>query len=441
MSALARYFQAMGIDVAGYDRSETRLTKKLIKEGIPVHYTEDVRLIPKDTDLVIYTPAIPVDNQEFVFVNHAGYPVKKRSEVLGMITENYVTVAVAGTHGKTTITSMIAHILKSDRRNVTAFIGGITKDYQTNIIISENTEIMVVEADEYDRSFLQVHPDVMVISSIDPDHLDIYKSKKRLYDSFLLFINRLSKDGVLIINSDVKINLPLAIKQSTYSISGDADYKITDIHKNRGKYRFNIVHHDKIIEHIESGIPGMFNVENALAAAAVCMQLGVKDESIREALKSYRGVERRFDLRIDNPQLIYIDDYAHHPEEINACISAIKDLYPGKKITGVFQPHLYSRTRDLAEDFARSLEKLDTILLLDIYPAREKPIQGVDSSMLLGMINHPDKLLCNKKELLELISDRKIEIFLTMGAGDIDQLVNKIEQILNNNHLKPEETG
>jgi len=316
MSALARYFNATGIYVAGYDRAETRLTRSMEDEGIAVHYHEDIALIPKNIDLVIYTPAIPKDNKEFIFIKQSGYPLKKRSEVLGMLTKDHLTVAVAGTHGKTTITSIIAHILKSDQRNVTAFIGGISKDYQSNILLSEDTEILVVEADEYDRSFLHIQADIMVISSVDADHMDIYKNKNSLIDSFIMFSRNLPENGVVIVNGNAEINLPLGLNALTYSISSEADYMATDVDKRMGKYRFNIVHHNKIIEGIESGIPGRFNIENALAAAAVCMQLGLSDESISKALRTYQGVVRRFDLRINKPGLIYIDDYAHHPEEI-----------------------------------------------------------------------------------------------------------------------------
>jgi len=430
MSALARYFFAQGKSVYGYDKTCTDLTESLNKEGIPVHYTEDIGSVPDDIDLVIYTPAVPKDNKEYAYFIQKGFPVKKRSEILGMLTADKFTIAVAGTHGKTTITSMIAHILKTDGRNVNAFVGGIAKNYHSNIILSDECDILVVEADEYDRSFLQLYPDIIVISSIDPDHLDIYGNKDELQQSFLLFIKQMAPNGKLVIHDTPNIEVPYGYNVVNYSMTEDTEIRADDIRLNNGRYIFNIKYYDKTIEDIELGMPGKFNIENAIAASAVGLMMGANEKSIFQAFKSYQGVERRFDVRLNTDKIIYIDDYAHHPEEINACIEAVKDLFPEKKITGIFQPHLYSRTRDLAEGFADSLKMLDRVILLDIYPAREQPLEGVDSNMLLMKIDHAEKSLCSKEGLIEDLKSCQVEVLLTLGAGDIDLLVQPIEKVL-----------
>lgn len=431
MSALARYFKARGADICGYDKIATPLTSELINEGIPVHFDENIEFVPKDLDLVIYTPAIPKDNKEFIYLKENGYNIHKRAEVLGLITQNSFTVAVAGTHGKTTITSMIAHILKQAGKDIFSFIGGISKNYNSNLILSEKNTITVVEADEFDRSFLQLCPDIAVISSMDTDHLDIYGSKEYMVESFRLFANRIKENGKLFLKKG--LNLPgLDANVQSYSAKEKADYYASDVKVKNGVFYYTILCSDNIKISVKAGVQGMHNVENAVAATAVALNFGISSEEIKNALQSYSGVRRRLEYRIKEKDLVFIDDYAHHPEEIKACVNAVRELYPGKKITGVFQPHLFSRTRDLADGFVESLSMLDELILLDIYPARELPIEGVTSQMLLDKINIKNKMLCSKEQLIETLIKRKLEVLITIGAGDIDQLVEPIEKSLKN---------
>ena len=431
MSALARYFKAKGAVVCGYDKVATPLTNELINEGISVHFNEDIEMIPKDLDMVIYTPAIPKDNKEFIYFKENGYNIHKRAEILGLITQNSYTIAVAGTHGKTTMTSMIAHILKQAGKDIFSFIGGISKNYNSNLILSEKNSIAVVEADEFDRSFLQLCPDIAVISSMDTDHLDIYGSKDNMVESFRLFANRIKENGKLFLKKNLNLQ-NLTANVQYYSATEKTDYYATDVKVKNGVFYYTILCPDNIKISVKAGVPGMHNVENAVAATAVALNFGISSKEIKNALQSYSGVMRRFDYRIKEDGLIYIDDYAHHPEEIKAFLKAVKELYPGKKITGVFQPHLFSRTRDLADGFVESLSILDDLILLDIYPARELPIEGVTSQMLLDKIKIKDKMLCSKEELIETLIRRKLEVLVTMGAGDIDQLVEPIEKRLKN---------
>jgi len=438
MSALARYFNASGKMVAGYDRTSTPLTDELIDEGIQVHFSDSVKLIPefiksgnKHQTLVIYTPAIPKDQLELAYFQEKEFELKKRSEVLGMLTKDKFTIAVAGTHGKTTTSSMIAHLLKSAGLNCSAFLGGISKNYQSNLLLAKNpgqNEIVVVEADEYDRSFLTLFPDVAVITSMDADHLDIYGDKKYLEDSYRLFAKQVKPNGKLVF----KKGLPLDTTESgrsMYAIDEQADYSADDIRILDHHYHFNWHNHSSTITGITSGMPGRHNVENSVAAIAVARMMNIPDDAIRKAFASYQGVRRRFDYRVRSKEIVYIDDYAHHPEELRACIASVKELYPGKKITGVFQPHLFSRTRDFAEGFGKSLSMLDRLLLLDIYPARELPIPGVDSKMILDLVTIKDKKICSKAEVLDELSKNKPEVLLTLGAGDIDQLVEPIAKL------------
>jgi UDP-N-acetylmuramate--alanine ligase len=431
MSALARYFKAKGAVVSGYDKAATPLTNELINEGIPVHFNEDIEMIPKDLDIVIYTPAIPKDNKEFIHFKENGYNIHKRAEILGLITQNSYTVAIAGTHGKTTITSMIAHILKQAGKDIFSFIGGISKNYNSNLILSKQNSIAVVEADEFDRSFLQLSPDIAVISSMDPDHLDIYGSKDFMIESFRLFANRIKENGKLFLKKNLNLQ-NLAVNVQSYSAKEKADYYATDVKVKNDVFYYTILCPDNIKISVKAGVPGMQNVENAVAATAVALNFGISPKEIGNALQSYSGVRRRFDYRIKESELVFIDDYAHHPEEIKACLKAVKELYPGKKITGVFQPHLFSRTRDLADGFVESLSMLDDLILLNIYPARELPIEGVTSQMLLDKIKIKNKMLCSKEELIETLIRKKPEVLVTMGAGDIDQLVEPIEKRLKN---------
>ncbi len=455
MSALARYFNAMGKKVAGYDKTSTKLTDELIAEGIDIHFEDHIRNIPKyfkelpfDTDniLIVFTPAVPLDHSEYVFFNLNGFNIKKRAEVLGMITQSAHTIAVAGTHGKTTTSSLTAHILKSAGLDPSAFLGGITQNYNTNLLLSSklknsqlptpdsqlptpDSELIVVEADEYDRSFLTLHPEIAVITSVDADHLDIYGDTGQVEESFSLFAKQVKSTLILKKNIVSKVNPEK--KPITYSVNDEsADYFAKDIKIANGFYSYSIVTPTAIFENLLMGLPGLHNVENSLAAVAIACQLNISEEIIRKALASFKGVKRRFDYHIKTSDLVYIDDYAHHPEELKAAISSAKEMYPGKKITGIFQPHLFSRTRDFADDFARSLDLLDECILLEIYPARESPIAGVSSQMLLDKMRSSNKCICQKSELIGEIGKRKFEVLMTMGAGDIDMFVEPIKNEL-----------
>lgn len=449
MSALARYFNAMGKNVSGYDKTQTSLTDEMVAEGIPVHFEDNMELVisdvrkEKQVTLVVYTPAIPKDHSELKFFQQNEYVIKKRSEVLGMITRQTFTIAVAGTHGKTTTSSLIAHILKSSEVDCTAFLGGITQNYGTNLLLSENLKntkkkskikpIVVVEADEYDRSFLTLHPDIAVITSVDADHLDIYGDQKQMEESYSQFASQVKEGGVLIIKKGVDKVLVLektGKKLHTYSLHQSSDYYARKIAIKKGEYIFDVVTPEIAIRGMQLGVPGKHNVENAVAAVAVAQQMNVFSGNIKNALSTFKGVKRRFEYHIKSDKLVYIDDYAHHPEELRACISAVKEMYPSKKVTGIFQPHLFTRTRDFANEFARSLELLDELILLDIYPAREKPIEGVNSSMLLDKIGTNNKKLVSKKELVNEIKSREVEVLITLGAGDIDALVEPIKNEL-----------
>ena len=430
MSGLARYFHSKGICVNGYDKTPTELTKELEAEGIKIHYEDNTDLLDRSAELVIYTPAVPDNCGEMTFYRENGYSMMKRSEVLGELTKDKFTIAVAGTHGKTSITTLISHLLKHSGKNVSAFIGGISKNYNSNVLIAERTDVMVVEADEYDRSFHALFPDIAVISAMDADHLDIYGSKEKLEEAFMQFASHVKKrDGTLI----MKKGLPYpedAKSLITYSLKGGTDAYAENIMIESYKYKFDLVSGRERINNIEFSVPGMHNIENAVAAATAALLAGLEAEQIKAGLESYEGVVRRFDYRVNREDLVYIDDYAHHPEELKACISAVKEFYKGRKVSGIFQPHLYSRTRDLAEGFAEALDMLDELILLDIYPARELPIEGVTSKIILDKMNLKEKILCSKDEVLDILKNKKIEVLLTLGAGDIDTLVKPIENLL-----------
>jgi UDP-N-acetylmuramate--alanine ligase len=431
MSALARYFKAAGASVSGYDKTQTELTDGLIADNISVHFQEDISAIPAGIDLVVYTPAVPTDHKEYQYFIRNKVPVLKRSEVLGLLTENLFTIAVSGTHGKTSITSMTAHILKTAGRNINAFIGGISANFNTNLVLSKNATMVVAEADEFDRSFLRLLPDIAVISAIDADHLDIYGSYEKLEESFHLFVEKIKPGGMLIFNRKLNIPISKSISKNSYGID-DADYYAENIRIENGCFIFNLLGPGIEIKDIMLGTPGRHNIENALAASTVCLKLGVDKKIIAEALQSYSGVKRRFEFRIRENNLVYIDDYAHHPEEIKACIQAARELFPGKKITSVFQPHLFTRTRDFADGFAKALEGLDALVLMPIYPARELPIPGIDSKFLFDKIGLKEKFISEKNHLLEIVAGIDSDIYLTMGAGDIDQWVAPIEKLLRN---------
>ena len=434
MSALARYFMSRSIKISGYDKTSTPLTDQLINEGMNIHFEENIDLIPNEIDLVVYTPAIPSGHKEMDYLIQKKQTLKKRAEVLGMISGKGKTIAVAGTHGKTTTATLIAHILKVAGIDLMAFLGGISKNYGTNFISSpahqliSSSTCIVVEADEYDKSFLHLQPSIAVITSTDADHLDIYGSLSEMKNTYLEFTGNLKHGGDLILKKGVDIGgvNDSEIHVFSYDVEHEADYFATNLKVNNGTYFFDLHTPAGMINELTVGIPGRFNLENAIAALSVAHRMGIPDVVMRDSLKSYRGVQRRFDFHCQRPGFVYMDDYAHHPEELKACIRAIKEVYPDKKITGVFQPHLYSRTRDFADAFARSLELLDEIILLDIYPAREAPIAGIDSTMLLNKIRSTNKILCTKGNLINELTLRKPEVLLTLGAGDIDQMVSPI---------------
>lgn len=433
MSALARYFLLKGAEVHGYDKTPTSLTNQLEAEGMKIHFSEDVAAIPTEVDLVIYTPAVPANHAESVYFRKQGVLMMKRAEVLGLISFAYQTIAVAGTHGKTTITTMAAHLLTQSKTGCSAFLGGISKNYNSNLLFNTSSENMVVEADEFDRSFLHLHPQTAIITSMDADHLDIYGSKANLTESFLKFASQVKEGGNLIIHHNLYTefaNQRLKNKLYTYRIECKADFAARNISLNHGLYSFDLEHPTGYIKNLTLGLQGYYNIENAVAAIAAALLNGVSENEIRDALPEFSGVMRRFDIRINVPGLAYIDDYAHHPAELKACISSARRLFSGRKITGIFQPHLYTRTRDFAEQFARSLELLDELILMEIYPARELPIEGITSSWLLEKVNLKNKILLSSDDLLVHLKKNKPDVLLTMGAGDIDLLVKPIEQLL-----------
>ena len=432
MSALARYFNGLGVEVSGYDRTKTLLTDQLQQEGIQIHFQDDKTQIPEDIDLVIYTPAIPNNLDEFIHLKNIGIPVRKRSEVLGLITNERKTIAVAGTHGKTTVSTLIAHILKNSSIDCSAFLGGISKNYKTNLLISDQSDWMVVEADEFDRSFLQLKPEIGIITSMDADHLDIYENLESLTTNFTQFAEQIKNNGILLIKEGLQSNFTHLsdVQIFTYSVTEGSDFYTSKIRLEKNKYCFDFIYRDKIIRDVTLGIPGLINLENSVVAMAAALMAGVTEQEIKASLPAFSGIQRRFDYQINTADLIYIDDYAHHPEEIKGFVSSVKKIYPNKKILGIFQPHLFSRTRDFADEFANSLEMLDEIILLPIYPAREKPIEGISSKLIFDKINSVNKSLCSGAELIKTINRNTFDIILSMGAGDIDQLVLPIKKHL-----------
>ena len=436
MSALARYFMSKGKEVAGYDRVRTSLTDALVKEGARIHFTEEVDMVkkgfgnPKET-LVVFTPAVPSDHPELAYFSESGFTVLKRSEVLGRLTEHNKCIAFAGTHGKTTISTLIAHLLKTADIPCTAFLGGISKNYQTNALLDKNSEWIVVEADEFDRSFLRLHPDRAIITSCDPDHLDIYGDIAELQSSFRQFISQVKKNGNILIRKDVKFLSADKYDGIIYSYSPDpgADFSVSHLELREGMYHFDLQTPDGLLSGLTTILPGLVNVENAIAAAAMGYIMGLDAAVIRQAISTYMGVKRRFDIQINRRDLVYIDDYAHHPKELESFIGSVRALYPGRKITGVFQPHLYTRTRDFADGFAISLSELDELILMDIYPAREPPLPGITSELIFTKVMSGKKTLCSGEALLEELEKRQPDVLITMGAGDIDQFVEPIKAL------------
>jgi UDP-N-acetylmuramate--alanine ligase len=440
MSALARWFNVNGFAVYGYDRTPTPLTETLESEGIPICFDDAMEFVPAEvlahpeSTLVVYTPAIPANHRQMAYFREKNYEIQKRSQVLGWLTRNLRTVGVAGTHGKTTTSSMVAHLLRSAGVNCTAFLGGITQNYGTNLLLNEPTDkpeeiVCVVEADEFDRSFLTLFPDLAIVTSTDADHLDIYGQHEALLDSFRAYVGQIKPGGVLFLKKGLEIAERIEAKVEEYSLKSGG-YHSDNLRVENARFIFDLVYPGGLIKDIPMRVPGFHNIENAIAASAAALYLGVPPDKIREGLSSYRGVKRRFEYIIESDEKVFIDDYAHHPTEIEAFLTSVRALYPGKHITAVFQPHLFTRTRDFVDGFADSLSLADRLLLLDIYPARELPIEGVTSSMLLEKVDLKDKKLVTKSELFEVIKSLDTEVLVTIGAGDIDKLIGDIKKIL-----------
>ena len=426
MSALARYFNANNKEVAGYDKTQTEITDSLVFLGIDIHFEDAIENISSnflntESTLVVYTPAVPKNHVELNYFMNNGFKVLKRSEVLGLITEHTFCLAVAGTHGKTTTTSILGHLMNECNIPLTAFLGGISENYNSNLILN-GTEVSVVEADEFDRSFLKLSPNMACITSMDADHLDIYGGADALKESFKDFSERIKPNGKLFI----KNGLPL--KGITYGIEDDSDYTVQNIKIEKGAYVFDVKTPKTVLENLQFNLPGRHNLSNALIALAMAVEYGCPHQQLAKALASYKGVKRRFTYHIKTDNLVFIDDYAHHPEEINAVHQAVREMYPNKKVLAIFQPHLYSRTRDFIDDFAKSLSQFDELILLDIYPARELPIEGVTSEWLLSKIDNKNKQLLSKNELLKQIHKSDAQIILTIGAGDIGEQVKHIKK-------------
>lgn len=439
MSALARYFKFHGKDVSGYDKTETALTKELAKEDIPVHYEDNIALAPKDAELIVYTPAVPKDHEELGFYQKNDYAVFKRSDVLGMITSSSFNICVAGTHGKTTVSTMIAHVLRHSDFGCNAFLGGIAVNYNTNFW-RHKRNVCVVEADEYDRSFLKLNPDVAVITSMDADHLDIYGTEESMQDAFIDFSKKLKSGGLLL----TKWGLP---RENEFQVENHLSYSLDDksanvygynIRMSQGSYEFDIRMNGWVLENVVLNMGGRHNVENAIVAIAVAHRLGIEDEKIKAAINAFRGVKRRFEYVIKHPTFVLIDDYAHHPEELRALITGTKDLFRGSKCTIIFQPHLFTRTKDFADEFAEVLDLADEVVLLPIYPARELPIDGVTSQLILSRMSNNNKKLLSKTELLKYIKEEYItnfdpisgQVLVMAGAGDIDAMVAPVKDII-----------
>ena len=439
MSALARYFKFTGRNVAGYDRTRTALTDALQSEGIDVHYEDDIRKIPSNWSphetLAVFTPAVPDEHSELSWFREKPIGLLKRAKVLGMVCNEKDCIAVAGTHGKTTVSTMAANILNKTEAGCGAFLGGISKNFASNLLLpKEGSPWIVAEADEFDRSFLNLTPHIAVVTSADADHLDVYGKKERMIESFEKFISHIREGGMLIIKRGVAINTEkTAATLYSYSLNDNrADFYTSNLRLSGegGYYIFDLHTPGEIISNCQLGYPGLINVENAVAASAAAYLAGANAGDIRSGLEDYLGVIRRFDVRFKNENNVYIDDYAHHPEELNAVINSVKALYPGRKVTGIFQPHLFSRTRDFAYEFALSLDQLDETILVPIYPAREEPIPGVSSELIFNKMRSDKKFLAEKAEVASLLKDHSTDIVLTLGAGDIDSIASDITEVL-----------
>lgn len=440
MSAIARYYKFKGCNVSGYDKTPSELTGELIAEGIGVHYEDNIDFIPKDVEntLVVYTPAIPHDLKELLYVQEHGYTLLKRSKTLGEIAKGQRCLAVAGTHGKTTTSTLLAHIFTASKVGCSAFLGGISKNYDTNLLVSHNPTI-VAEADEFDRSFLQLFPEIAVITAMDADHLDIYGDLKHVHEAFQAFAGQVSGTVITKLGLDITPNHTKArIMRYSYN-DPRADFYADNLRKDEcGYFTFNLKYPDGVIKDCRVGVPGWVNVENAVAASAIALVYGIDTEAIRHALGTFLGVKRRFDIHVNRPGCAYIDDYAHHPNEISTAISSMRDIFPGRRLTAIFQPHLYTRTRDFADEFAKALSAVDKLILLDIYPAREEPIPGVSSRLIFDKVTAPEKVLLKKEMLMKYLEDEKIDTLITFGAGNIDRFIPQITEMLSSQiQLKP----
>lgn len=439
MSAVARYFKAKGFAVAGYDRTPTKLTDDMEADDIQVIFDEDVDAIPRDfldarKTLIVMTPAVPHEHKQWAYFRENDFKILKRSEVLGEITKKGKAICIAGTHGKTTTSTMTAHLMHQSHVDCSAFLGGISTNYGTNLVLSNQSNYVVVEADEYDRSFHRLTPFMAVITSMDPDHLDIYGTTEAFVESFEHFTSLIKPGGALIVNHKISLHprLQKGVKHYTYGLDASADFHAKNIRSDNGKILFDFVTPTETIHDIRLGVPVMINVENGVAAMALAWLNGVTHEELRTAMSTFSGIYRRFSLVYRDENIVFMDDYAHHPNELKASISSIRQLYSGRKITGIFQPHLYTRTRDFAPEFARALSELDELILLDIYPARELPIEGVTSEIILKDVSIPNKKLTSKENLLTLLVEKELDVVVTFGAGDIDKLVPEIRKILKN---------
>lgn len=447
MSAIARYYKIHGFDVAGYDRTATTLTKTLQSEGITISHDEKesdipVKFLDKNKTLVILTPAIPDDHPQLLFFRHKGFKIMKRAEVLGYITRQSKGVCIAGTHGKTTTSTITAHLLKQSQVDCNAFLGGISNNYNTNLLLSKESNFVVIEADEYDRSFHHLSPYMAVITSADPDHLDVYKTHQAVKESFEYFASLVRSGGALIVRKglDIHPQLQKGVRLFTYSMDEGGDFHAENIRSKPEEIRFDFVTPTERIADVRLSVPVKINVENSVAAMALAWLSGVTSEELRTGLSSFSGVFRRFNIVCRSLNTVYVDDYAHHPAELSAGISSIRGMYPDKKITGIFQPHLYSRTKDFADEFARVLSTLDELILLDIYPARELPLEGIDPDLILGKMSLANKQYCHKDDLIALLEKRDdLEVLVTFGAGDIDALVPEIKKMLRKKRTNSEE--
>ncbi len=443
MSALARYFNITGREVAGYDLTSTALTRKLAGEGIEISFSDDEKTIPdtflknneKDKILVVYTPAVPDKNRILNYFKNNGYGVVKRSKLLGILVNDKRSIAVAGTHGKTSVCTLTSHLLMQTGSGCNAFLGGLSVNYNSNMLVNEDSDLFVVEADEYDRSFLQLRPDMAIITSMDPDHLDIYGTYDEMVRGYNEFAGLVKDGGIIFYKQGLDPGgfAGAGIRLASYGIDRRADYSAGNIRiSSDGHPVFDVVAAGLKLSDLRSGVLGRFNVENALAAIAVALQYGISPEHIRSGLESFRGIKRRFEVLINDPDCVLIDDYAHHPAELKACISAVREIFPGREITGVFQPHLYTRTRDFADQFAESLDLLDKLVLLDIYPAREEPVPGVSSELILNKVKLENKILCSREQLTGVLEELETDVVITMGAGNIDAQVEPVKMVLLN---------